>query len=105
RAASCAQRRQGDACVGVLVRSLSSRARMTANDAGRRCAHGIITADALRGVPLFSALPPATLDHVAGAVEDIRLVAGEYFAQEGDERALLVVIEGRAEITKVVNGD
>ena len=39
------------------------------------------------------------------AVEDIRLVAGEYFAHEGDERALFVVVEGRAEITKVVNGE
>lgn len=65
----------------------------------------MITADALRGVPLFSALPPDTLDYLAGCVEDIRLVAGEYFAHEGDERALFVVVEGRAEITKVVNGD
>lgn len=65
----------------------------------------MITPEALRGVPLFSALPPDTLDYVVGAVEDIRLVAGEYFAHEGDERSLFVVIEGRAEITKVVNGE
>lgn len=40
-----------------------------------------------------------------GAVEDIRLVPGEYFAHEGDERSLFIVIEGHVEITKVVNGE
>ena len=49
--------------------------------------------------------PPRRSTYLAGAVEDIRLVPGEYFAHEGDERALFVVVEGGAEITKVVNGE
>ncbi|MFF2371133.1 FAD-dependent oxidoreductase [Agromyces sp. NPDC058110] len=65
----------------------------------------MITVESLRAVPIFAALPDEALDYLAGAVEDIQLVPGEYFAHEGDERALFVVIEGGAEITKVVNGD
>jgi len=65
----------------------------------------MITVEGLRGIPIFAPLPPATLEYLAGAVEDIRLVPGEYFAHEGDERALFVVVEGGAEITKVVNGE
>ena len=65
----------------------------------------MITVDGLRGIRIFAPLPTETLEYLAGAVEDIRLLPGEYFAHEGDERALFVVVEGRAEITKVVNGD
>ncbi len=64
----------------------------------------MITADALRALPVFSAVPDEGLAYLAGAVEDIRLAPGEYFAHEGDDRALFVVIEGQAEITKVVGG-
>jgi thioredoxin reductase (NADPH) len=65
----------------------------------------MITVDGLRGIPIFAPLPVETLEYLAGAVEDIHLIQGEYFAHEGDERALFVVVEGRAEITKVVNGE
>ncbi|MFF2387910.1 FAD-dependent oxidoreductase [Agromyces sp. NPDC058104] len=65
----------------------------------------MITAELLREVPAFAPLPDPTLEYLAGAVEDIRLSPGEYFAHEGEERALFVVIEGRAEITKIVNGE
>jgi thioredoxin reductase (NADPH) len=65
----------------------------------------VITVGELRGIPIFAALPDPTLTYVAGAVEDIRLVPGEYFAHEGDERALFIVVEGGAQITKVVNGE
>jgi thioredoxin reductase (NADPH) len=65
----------------------------------------MITVAELRSIRILSALPEETLDYLAGAVEDIRLLPGEYFAHEGDERALFVVVEGRAEITKVVNGE
>ena len=66
---------------------------------------GMITIDGLRGIPVFAPLPAETLEYLARAVEDIRLLPGEYFAHEGDERALFAVIEGSAEITKVVNGE
>ena len=65
----------------------------------------MITIDGLRGIPVFAPLPAETLEYLARAVEDIRLLPGEYFAHEGDERALFAVIEGSAEITKVVNGE
>ncbi|WP_431278305.1 FAD-dependent oxidoreductase [Leifsonia poae] len=65
----------------------------------------MITVEELRGIRIFAPLPPTTLAHLANTVEDIQLLPGEYFAHEGDERALFVVIEGRAELTKVVNGE
>ncbi|RXZ50815.1 cyclic nucleotide-binding domain-containing protein [Agromyces fucosus] len=65
----------------------------------------MITAETLRGIPIFAPVPEATLDELARAVEDIRLVPGEYFAHEGDERALFIVVEGGVEITKVINGE
>ncbi|WP_308796970.1 FAD-dependent oxidoreductase [Agromyces silvae] len=65
----------------------------------------MITIGELRAIPIFAPLPDPTLVYLANAVEDIRLVPGEYFAHEGDERALFVVVEGGAEITKVVNGE
>ncbi|MBM7496075.1 FAD-dependent oxidoreductase [Oerskovia paurometabola] len=64
----------------------------------------MITLAELRAVAMFEPLPPEPLEFLVGAVEDIRLLPGEYFAHEGDERAFFVVIEGRAEITKMVAG-
>lgn len=52
----------------------------------------------------FAPLSPEVLAYLSAAVEDIRLLPGEYFLHEGDERALIVVIEGLVEITKVVAG-
>ena len=64
----------------------------------------MISIDELRSVKTFAPLPPEVLGYLAGAVEDIHLLDGEYFLHEGDERALIVVIEGLVEITKVVAG-
>lgn len=65
----------------------------------------MITVEGLRALHVFAEVPDAALAYLVGAVEDIRLVTGEYFAHEGDARALFVVVEGLAEITKVVNGE
>lgn len=65
----------------------------------------MITAEELRGIRIFASLPEDAIAYLARAVEDIRLIAGEYFAHEGDQRALFVVVQGRAEITKLVNGE
>jgi thioredoxin reductase (NADPH) len=65
----------------------------------------VITVEDLRGIRILAELPAETLQYLAGAVEDIRVAEGEYFANEGDDRALFVVVQGRAEITKVVNGE
>lgn len=64
----------------------------------------MIGIDELRTVKTFAPLPAEVLVYLAGAVEDIHLLDGEYFLHEGDERALIVVIEGLVEITKVVAG-
>jgi thioredoxin reductase (NADPH) len=64
----------------------------------------MFTIDELATIPLFSALDEKELEYLAGEVEDIHVAPGEYVAHEGEGRALAVVVEGRTELTKVVNG-
>lgn len=64
----------------------------------------MISAAELLAVPLFAGLAADQLDLVARGVEDIALLRGEYVAHEGDERALFVVVEGRVDLTKEING-
>ena len=64
----------------------------------------MFTIEELATIPLFSELGEKALEYLAGAVEDIHLIPGEYVAHEGNARALAVVVEGTAELTKVVNG-
>ena len=64
----------------------------------------MITVDELATIPLFSALAQNELEYLAREVEDIHLIPGEYVAHEGEGRFLAVVVEGKTELTKVVNG-
>src|SRR5262245_11617192 len=64
----------------------------------------MFTVDELATIPLFSELGDKELEFLAGAVEDIHLTAGEYVAHEGEGRFLAVVVEGKTELTKLVNG-
>lgn len=64
----------------------------------------MFTIDELATIPLFSTLEEKALEYLAGEVEDIHLTSGEYVAHEGDPRALAVVVEGKTELTKLVNG-
>src|ERR1700742_4199137 len=64
----------------------------------------MFTIDELATIPLFSALGEKELEFLAGAVEDIHLIPGEYVAHEGESRFLAVVVEGKTELTKLVNG-
>ncbi|AKS35210.1 FAD-dependent oxidoreductase [Mycolicibacterium goodii] len=64
----------------------------------------MFTIDELATVPLFSELEDKALEYLAGEVEDVRLLPGEYVAHEGDARALAIVIDGKTELTKQVNG-
>jgi thioredoxin reductase (NADPH) len=64
----------------------------------------MFTVDELPTVPLFSALGEKELEYLAGAVEDIHLIPGEYVAHEGEGRFLAIVVEGKTELTKLVNG-
>jgi thioredoxin reductase (NADPH) len=64
----------------------------------------MFTVDELATIPLFSELGEKELEFLAGAVEDIHLIPGEYVAHEGEGRFLAVVVEGKTELTKLVNG-
>jgi thioredoxin reductase (NADPH) len=64
----------------------------------------MFTIDELATIPLFSALEDKALEYLAGEVEDIHLTPGEYVAHEGESRALAIVVEGKAELTKLING-
>jgi thioredoxin reductase (NADPH) len=64
----------------------------------------MFTLEELATIPLFSTLGDKELEYLAGAVEDIHLIPGEYVGHEGDGRSLAIVVEGRAELTKLVNG-
>ena len=64
----------------------------------------MFTIEELATIPLFSALEEKALEYLAGEVEDIHLTPGEYVAHEGEGRALAIVVEGKTELTKLVNG-
>lgn len=64
----------------------------------------MFTIGELATIPLFSTLEEKALEYLAGEVEDIHLTSGEYVAHEGDPRALAVVVEGKTELTKLING-
>ena len=64
----------------------------------------MITVDELATIPLFSALAQNELEYLAREVEDIHLIPGEYVAHEGEGRFLAVVVEGKTELTKLLNG-
>src|SRR2546422_8792993 len=64
----------------------------------------MLTTDEIAEVPLFAALPAADRERLSRTSADISLAAGEYAVHEGGERALFVVLEGRIEVVKVVDG-
>ena len=64
----------------------------------------MVTADEIAGIPLFGDLGPADRERLARAAADITLLPGEYAAQEGDERALFALLEGKIEAVKTVDG-
>lgn len=64
----------------------------------------MITLEELTAIPLFAALGRADLDMLARTSADLQLAAGEYAVHEGDLRALFVVLAGRIEVTKVIEG-
>jgi thioredoxin reductase (NADPH) len=64
----------------------------------------VVTIDELAEIPLFSGLQRAELLRLAQTSADIHLAAGEYAVHEGDERAIYVVLAGKIEVTKVIDG-
>src|SRR5256885_13966495 len=65
----------------------------------------MFTRDELRSVPILSELADKELDHLVNTSADLRLLSGEYVVHEGDSRRVLfVLLEGRVEVTKLVDG-
>jgi thioredoxin reductase (NADPH) len=64
----------------------------------------VVTTEEIGQVALFAALDPAQREQLSRVSADISLVAGEYAAHEGGERALFAVLEGRIEPVKLVDG-
>ena len=64
----------------------------------------MISAEELKAIPFLASVASDDLARLAQAAGDLRLAAGEYAVHEGDERALFVVLSGRIEVTKLIDG-
>lgn len=64
----------------------------------------MVTAEDVGRVTIFAALSPGDRERLSRAAADISLVPGEYAVDEGGERALFAVLEGRIEVVKLVDG-
>ncbi len=64
----------------------------------------MVTAEEIGRIPLFAALGENERERLCRVAADIVLVAGEYAANEGDDRALFAVLDGRIEAVKQTDG-
>jgi thioredoxin reductase (NADPH) len=64
----------------------------------------VISTDELAAVTFFSGVPREELARVAAAAADVRLAPDEFAVHEGDERLLFVVLSGKIQVTKTIDG-
>jgi thioredoxin reductase (NADPH) len=64
----------------------------------------VVTPEEVGRVALFTALDDAQREQLSRVAADVSLVAGEYAAHQGAERALFAVLEGRIEPVRLVDG-
>jgi thioredoxin reductase (NADPH) len=64
----------------------------------------LVTPDEIAAIELFAGLGEADRERLSRAAADLTLTAGEYAAHEGGERALFVLLEGRIEAVKLIDG-
>jgi len=64
----------------------------------------VVTEEEIGGISIFAALGQPERERLSRAAADLSLVPGEYAADEGGERALFAVLEGRIEAVKLVDG-
>src|SRR5947209_11680619 len=64
----------------------------------------VVTAEELGGIPLFAWLGENERERLCRVAADITLVAGEYAAHEGDDRALFALLDGRIGAVKQTDG-
>ena len=64
----------------------------------------MVTPEEIARIELFAGLDQAQLEQLSRTAADVSLVAGEYAAHEGAERALFAVLEGKIEPVRLVDG-
>jgi thioredoxin reductase (NADPH) len=64
----------------------------------------MVTAEEIGRVTVFADLEPAERERLSRVVADITLAPGESAVNEGDERALFGLLEGRIEVVRRVDG-
>ncbi len=64
----------------------------------------MVTAEEIAGVAIFASLEPEERERLARVAEDVRLSPGEFAANEGEERALFALLEGRIEAVRLIDG-
>jgi thioredoxin reductase (NADPH) len=64
----------------------------------------VLTVEEVAAIPLFSGLPAAEMERLARTSADIQLSPGEFAAHEGEQGALFVVVSGRIEVVKTIDG-
>jgi thioredoxin reductase (NADPH) len=64
----------------------------------------VITPEDVAQVPLFAELDESQRDQLCRMAADVSLLAGEYAAHEGDERALFALLSGQVEARRVIDG-
>jgi thioredoxin reductase (NADPH) len=64
----------------------------------------MVTAEEIGQIAVFADLEPAERDRLSRVVADIALAPGESAVNEGDERALFGLLEGRIEVVRRVDG-
>ena len=64
----------------------------------------MVTSDEIGRVTVFAGLEPADRERLCRVAADISLAPGEYAVHEGDQPALLGLLEGRIEAVKLVDG-
>jgi thioredoxin reductase (NADPH) len=64
----------------------------------------VVTSDEIGRVSVFAGLEPADRERLCRVAADISLAAGEYAVHEGDQPALLGLLEGRIEAVRLVDG-
>jgi thioredoxin reductase (NADPH) len=64
----------------------------------------MLSIDELLNIPLFASLGENELNYLARTVPDINVMPGEYVIHEGETRGLIIVVEGKLEVIKMING-
>jgi len=66
----------------------------------------MLTIEDIRAVPLFSKLANPELERLARTSADLHIATGEYAAHQGGvERALFVVLQGKMEVIRLMDGE